>query len=447
MTMKQRGITAIETLGALAIGSLMLVGLTAMIDTSMDDLKGQQAAYYQSQLVSGAEAYIKANYDTLKNAAYAPDKVVEISIATMKDDNFLPEGFSETNAYGQRACVLVRQPVAGSGKLEALAVATGGEKIGDKDLPVAAAQSGKGGGYISTAEFEIAQGSSWSMATDWYRGKPCAAGGAAVLTGTVADGGHLVSAIFHDGPGQLSTDFLYRHEVPGQPDLNKMHTSIRFTGDAIASAGDNCGNHAAITFDSAREMLNCGVDGKWQRTASWKSPVETYAQLSAQPGTQRGDVRMVLANNRAFVFDDDYDGAGTDKWVALAVDEVGNLRVANNVYAGQDIHAVRDIHAGRDMDADRDLEVGRDVDVVRDITAGAIIHGNRIQSDWWVMANHFEPMLVMAAGDDCHIPSPAGIRYLEGSIVRDGRGIPLVCMQTTGGYEFRYVDGTRNRPW
>ena len=40
-----RGFALIELLGALALGSLMLAGLSVIIDSTLEDAKGQQAAY------------------------------------------------------------------------------------------------------------------------------------------------------------------------------------------------------------------------------------------------------------------------------------------------------------------------------------------------------------------------------------------------------------------
>lgn len=79
--------------------------------------------------------------------------------------------------------------------------------------------TGQGGGYISAAAPGIARGASWELTTISYRNVAC--GDTTVLTGAAAnDGGHLVSSLFYDGPGQLSTDFLYRDAVPGRPELN-----------------------------------------------------------------------------------------------------------------------------------------------------------------------------------------------------------------------------------
>lgn len=424
MKNRQHGMTVIEAMGAIAIGSMMLIGLTSMVDTSMADLKGQQAAQYQAQVVEAARAYIKANYTALKDAAYQPDIVVQVPLDTLRAGNYLRTSFASKNIYDQETCLLVRQPVAGSGKLDALVVTTGGQRIADKDIAYAASQAGQGNGYISNALPTTAQGASWRLATDSYRGVACYNGGAAALTGTAADGGHLVSTLFHDGPGQVATDFLHRYEVPGQPELNKMHTSIRFTGDALKNSGDDCGSHAAITFNSNREMLRCDTDGKWRHVTTWKKPVLNYAELSATPG-DTGDVRMIRDKDLAFT----YDG-NTGKWVPLAVDQNGDLYVSRHIYAGSDVNAGNDVNAGSDMYA------------ARDITAGNQVNGNTIHSDWWVESTHFEPTQRRWPRDPCMVPSAGGYRWTLGSIVRDGNGMIMSCQYIGGQYVFAYPNGS-----
>lgn len=387
MFSKQRGITVIETLGALFVGTLMVTGLVSMMDTSVQDLKGSQVAHHHAQVVEAARAYIKANYVNLKDAAYQPNIVVAVPLATLRSSNFLPAGIGTKNAYGQDTCLLVRQPVAGSGKLDSLVVTYGGNKIGDKDIAYIASQAGEGNGYITTTDWSNAKGASWSLPTTGYRNISCTSGGPKVLKGTKDDSGHLVSSIFHDGPGQLSTDFLYRHEVPGQPDFNKMHTSIRFVDNAIATEGTDCGPHAALTFNSARYILACGHSGRWERVSTWKSPVATY---SALPTTDKdGDVRMVLDKKRAFAYDD-----ASKKWIALAVDEKGDLTVEHDVAVGNDAKIARDLRVTRDVWVDNRAYVWD------------ILSAGYLWSDDWVRGKFFyatDDDWGKRPGTECHV--------------------------------------------
>jgi hypothetical protein len=455
MNSRQRGITLIETIGALGIASMMMLGLTAMIDASLADSEGQQAALYQSQVVAAAKKYIAANYQSLVAATPNPSTIVPVSIATLKTQNFLSSGFAATNAFSQSTCVLVRQTTAGSGKLDALIVTTGGEQIPDKDIPAIASNAGQGSGYIALAAPTTARGASWSLATTPYQGVSCQ-GGAAVLAGTTADGGHLVSNLFYDGPGQLSTDFLYRDAVPGRPELNQMNTPLKLASNAVVVEGTACGTVAALAVNSANEVMRCATDQTWTAVTSWKKPVANYASL---PATDKvGDVRLTLDKNRAFA----YNGS---TWVALAVDQNGDLAVERDINGGRDIKAAQDLRAtrdvyGRDLIASRNVTATTDVAAGRNVTAGQdmtaannitatkqvrgidSVRGGYVQADGWVETPELYLTSNYTAGNACHIPTIVNgqTEYIlpMGTLVLDQNSLVLVCASDK---KLRYPNG------
>jgi type II secretory pathway pseudopilin PulG len=490
MKSKQRGITLMETVAALAIASMMLVGLAAMTDTAMEDSKGQQASFYQAQVVAAARKYINANYADLLSKTPNTTTVVALGLGDLK--GVLPDKFSPVNAYGQATCVLVRQPTAGSAvtpkRLDALVVTAGGQKIEDRIIAFVAANAGQGSGYIKASDTTTAEGASWRMATNEYRNVACPGGsGTPVLSGGAADGGHLVSGIFYDGPGQLSTDFLYRNEIPGRPDLNTMNTPIRIADKAIAAEGDDCKivpvgaalpvPTAAIGADKDNNLLRCGNDGKWTAVTTWKSPVENFGALPATD--KRGDVRMTMDRGRAYM----YNGS---TWAALAVDQFGDLNVERDVIVGRDLRAGQDVRAsrdvfGRDFNATRNVLAGNDVNAARDVTAGRdvraahdiaadhdviaardvtasnnvtaskevrgidTVRGGYITSDTVVETPELYLTSAKKAGDTCHIPTVVNGQTLFiwpiGTVVRDPGALLLVC---AADKRFRYPNGTFN---
>ncbi len=337
MVMKrtQQGMTVVETMGALAIASVLLLGLSTMIDTSLDDVKGQQAGLHQEQVVNAASKYISANYADLVTTT-AGGTVGTITVAQLKAAGFLANSFSNTNVFHQTPCVLVRQPA--SGKLDTLVAAYGGMAIPDRDIPMVAMYAGQGGGYISNAVPGTARGASWELTTTDYQGVAC--GGTTVLTGAAAnDGGHLVSSLFYDGPGQLSTDFLYRSEVLGRPELNQMKAPIHMVPGTNAQAveGDTtdprctvASGTGKIAVDASGYVLSC-QSGVWKRqgSASWKDPVPSYGDL-LPTGNTVGDVRMITDKNRAFTWG--WNGSSFS-WLPLAVDQNDNLLVPETMTA------------------------------------------------------------------------------------------------------------------
>lgn len=364
MPERQRGFSLLEMLGALAIASALLIGLVSMMDNSLEDMKGQQAAAYQAQLTTAVRRYIAANHAALTSSipvGFGGNATV-VTVNTLRTDGFLPVGFLDLNIYRQQGCALIRQPAAG--QIDALVVTTGGTPIGDKDIAAVAANAGQGSGYIAASSPATVMGASWNLATTNYRNVICAGGTA--LTGGPADAGHLVSRVFQNG--DTRADFLYRDDV-GVPALNTMNTPILLANNASnRTEGDTCSTDPAvkaIATDSAGELLQC-INGKWAYVTKWKAPVATLAQLAAVPKSD-GDVRMVMnegSYRAAYV----YDGASTS-WKPLAMDINGNLKAndltVNNVNASgdlvaQNIRSVQDILSGRDLKVgDVGAQVGR----------------------------------------------------------------------------------------
>lgn len=415
---RQRGMTLVEVLAALAIASALLVGLASMIDDSMEELEEQQTALQQAQVVAAAAKYIAANYSDLVTST-GGGVVTAVTVAQLQTAGFLSSGFAATNPYRQSTCVLVSQGT--SGKLDALVAGYGGTAIPDRSIAAVAMMAGQGGGYISTSLPGTARGASWELATTAYQGVACA--GTTVLNGAAAhDGGHLVSSLFYDGPGQLSTDFVYRNAVPGRPQLNQMNAPLGFAGAALVTPGTACGSAAAIGIDSvSRSVVSCGADGLWQAPSTWKTPVVNFADLPAT-GNTAGDVRMVTALNRGFT----YNGSA---WVALAVDENGNLHVPGTAYADQ-VNATTAIVTAGTVTADKTISS----------TNGGVV-GNWVVGRNWLEAPTVYLNQAIVAGTPCNILNADGsITYNIGSFKKDANGFLLSCQSPDN--VFKYLNGT-----
>ena len=418
MIRRQGGMSLVEALAALAIASALLAGLARMANDSMEELKEQQAALQQAQVVTAAGKYIAANYADLVTSTNG-GVVTAVTVAQLQAAGFLSAGFAATNPYRQSACVLVRQPTAG--KLDALVAGYGGTAIPDRSIASVAMLAGQGGGYISTAQPGTARGASWSLATAAYQGVACA--GTTVLNGVAAhDGGHLVSSLFYDGPGQLSTDFLYRDTVAGRPQLNQMNTALGFAGAAIVTPGTACGSAAAIGIDGAtRTLVTCGADGLWQAASTWKAPVPTFDDLPAT-GNVTGDVRMVTALSRGFT----YDGSA---WKPLGLDKDGNLQVPGTVYADQ-VNATTGIVTAGTITADQTISS----------TNGAVV-GNWMFGRKWVEGPTLYVNEAVTAGTPCNYYDANGKNvYNLGSFKKDPNGYLLQCEYPDN--VFKYPNGT-----
>ena len=92
---RQRGMTLVEVLAALAIASALLVGLSTMIGDSIDEVKEQQAALQQAQVVAAASRYLAANYSGLVTSTNG-GTVTAVTVAQLKTAGFLPAGHIRT---------------------------------------------------------------------------------------------------------------------------------------------------------------------------------------------------------------------------------------------------------------------------------------------------------------------------------------------------------------
>jgi hypothetical protein len=431
----------LELMAALAVGTVLFIGLSEMIDVSLEDARGQQVAYQHAQLAEAAQKYIAANYPSLVSATASA--VAAVTVTDLKAAGFLPNGFTGLNSYGQNTCVLVRQP--GAGKLDALVATYGGQPIPERILAIVAMGAGQGAGYITGADSGNAHAPSWSVSTTPYQSVPCGSG-PSVLAGGAADGGHLVSNLFNDGPGWLPADFVYRDSHSGQPGLNQMNTPLLLGGDALRTAGTACGADPALAIDIAAEELVVCNGGVWSNNASsWRAPLAKYAALvsaGGSPGTVRlalssaGAVTPALDQPRAYAY------RNSSAWDALAVNENGNMRVPGTMYsdsvlADGHIQAYGNVGAV-DIVAKRDIRESRDIRAGNDITADGVL-ATWMNSGAYQIGYNFNP------GEPCNyvIPNSGGnIESPTGTLVKDDNGVTMSCNTNS---TFRYVNGTYSR--
>jgi hypothetical protein len=340
MKKRQYGFTFVELMGTLLVASMMVIGVNAMIDSAMNDTKTQQAALQQSQAADAAKKYIANQYAALLTATGGgATKAVPFTTAvtapmTQPMTDFLPASFAVGNhAYGKTFCLLVRQrPPLPSTKLDALLITEGGadQSIAGKfnpnaiaftDLAYIAANAGQGGGYISGAPLGNlggaleARGAYNSWRVDGTTA-PTLANFTGANCGTAVKAGQLATAIFYEGPGQYTTDFMYRNAVPNRPELNKMTTPIGMGAGSAAQVkeddpclapiqpGTIAVSNAASADGIVGRVLSCR-NGSWQRQGnlSWRNPVAQYTDLALLPAADTtdprpnaiGDVRMVKA--------------------------------------------------------------------------------------------------------------------------------------------------------
>lgn len=324
---KQSGATLLESLAVIAIMSGVVAGMMYWVDMGLEDMKSQQAAQYQQRVVAGVQkflsdptqlAYVKANATTA-----VP---VKVQISNLTAGNFVQAGTGAQNSYNQTPCALIYYDSA-TNRISSLITTEGGATIPEGQLPYIAANAGEGGGFISSSTPTLAKGafSGWSVAlasfTDATAAKNC--------TGTPATGGRLATMLFQEGSGSLQSEFLYRDQVTGRPDLNTMNTPILFGAPTIKVVGGVCAPNGSLARDANGSMLSC-KSGVWAGAGgglNWKG---TVANVSALPsGSQAGDTyRVANLGNHIFTWD------GTNNvWQGLVVDSAGAITIPGVMFA------------------------------------------------------------------------------------------------------------------
>lgn len=330
---RQKGVTLIEMIAALAIMAIAFAGFYQILDQQSKNTRVATGAQQIKTTAEAMQAYINDNQATiLANATLA--KPYFINIASLRSGNYLPANNSSKTSWGHNMCGLV---LNNSGKLFGVLAFEGGTALDDVTLSNLASQIGAAGGGVYTnptigSGVRGTQGG-WSLALPTNFANANTAGtkcdgksGAVTLTA-----GRPVVALWQ-GIGLNNQDLLYRKSVNGQPQLNQMQAPL---GLWVDSAGTTVVQSAACTTSGAMAADSTGKpyicqNGTWNAvnsstTAYWKAPVANFASLPAS-GNSVGDGRITTDTYRGY----SWNGSS---WVALAVDQNGNLTMSGNLTA------------------------------------------------------------------------------------------------------------------
>lgn len=265
MMIRSRGFIAVEMLfGLVALALMTTMGIELMAKR-MDSQNYQIAAQQQQQVADAAAKYLKDNFTAVSASAGATTPA-QITVAMLRNTNYLPTGFADTNVFGQTFVVLARKPAAN--QLESLVLTQGGQTLDEIGARELAQNLGAPGGFIANDATGVVQGirGGWQVALSNY--------------GTSPGAGHVASALFLQD-GTLANDYLYRNAMPNHPELNRMNTALDMGTQDIVNAGaitaakdikttgdiygKNITASAKLTADNA-EITNDARIGGWIRT-------------------------------------------------------------------------------------------------------------------------------------------------------------------------------------
>ncbi|ECO0901991.1 shufflon system plasmid conjugative transfer pilus tip adhesin PilV, partial [Salmonella enterica] len=214
---------------SVAVALLIVMMMATMASGYMSDyLKSRQwqlMAAQTNRFTQAVESYA-GRYYTNALASATTTRPVTITAQMLKNTGFLPAGFRETNSNGQQLKALLIRNAQHAEVLQGLVITTGGQPLPYKALRQISLDISAGlGGYIRDGRTATGAMNSWTVPLAGF--------------GTSGGNGHIAVLL---SPETLTgaredSDRLYRFQVNGRPELNKMHTSIDMGGNNLNSIG------------------------------------------------------------------------------------------------------------------------------------------------------------------------------------------------------------------
>ena len=146
------GFTLLEALGAIFVFTLLSVAVAQLGQWAFRNLNQSQAAQHLQTVHDGVNRYVKQNYLQLLTQA-TPNSGPVLTVEQLREENLLPEGFSEENVWGQGYEIYIRK--SHGDILHSIVLTVGGLEHSDDDfaslvVPGAAMRLGAAGGFIPT---------------------------------------------------------------------------------------------------------------------------------------------------------------------------------------------------------------------------------------------------------------------------------------------------------
>ena len=295
----------ISVLLALAI---MLPSVVGMQHQAFTDQVAQVEA---GQLATITDAALQYEYGYVASLS-APGSTHTVSIQTLIQQGYLPAGTSAVDAMGDP--ISIEYQADSSGNVTGYVVAQGNYRYPDPDAGEILLDLGDRGGYVPkvTLPGQVA-GTIYGTGHTWQSPAPAGIGPGSI------------DVKVESNAAQQADDSRFLWRVPAPTAAGNTMSTPLILG-AVETPGASCANTGAIAQDGTGALVSC-QSGQWIAVGGghWRAPVSTYAALPAT-GNQNGDVRLTLDTDRAFA----WNGGS---WVALAVDQNGDLTVPRHLSA------------------------------------------------------------------------------------------------------------------
>ncbi|MFM0729320.1 shufflon system plasmid conjugative transfer pilus tip adhesin PilV [Paraburkholderia sediminicola] len=260
-----------EILGALfavLVGMMYLPQVQNGITTQRHVMADVTTAQQQQQWVLAVSSYVSQNNATYLSTANATTPI-PISVAAVKAANVgLPVGFTGTNPFNQTWAAAVTQSSAGN--FQVLIYTTGGTPIKDQELGLIARAANGIGGMIPTNNSGVYPG---GAATAYG-----AFGAWQIPTAPYSVAGGSPASLLTFSNGALTSNYLYRNAVPGQPQLNNMNTTLGLNGNDINNVGQLNANKVVIAGGSNLQIGNSNIYGDYSGNTAMYQDGQLFIQ-------------------------------------------------------------------------------------------------------------------------------------------------------------------------
>lgn len=249
------GFTLIEMMIVLTIVGIFVAGFSTYQMDVAKSARAQAVSAHMHTISQAVDAYIADNYAAL-NVVASADRPILLSVADLVSADFLPAGYSQTNAFNQHVCALIVRPAVGklAGLVVAESIASTSKRATDGELVNIVTSIGASSGAIYAMSPTTITGAYNSYALTFapfsnnnYRVN--------TTTSTRCDGvtpgavqlssGHSVVALWFNDKNQ-TTGFLYRNDV-GDPSLNTMTTTLGMSNNNIEDVGELRGRRVLLS--------------------------------------------------------------------------------------------------------------------------------------------------------------------------------------------------------
>ncbi|AXF79008.1 shufflon system plasmid conjugative transfer pilus tip adhesin PilV (plasmid) [Erwinia tracheiphila] len=189
----------------------------------MQEMEWGVEASNMTAVGSAAKSYIRDNRDALVSQVSGGTPVT-VTGADLQLAGYLPTGFSLRNTAEQTYLVGIARDPKFNQKLVAFVLTSGGQEIAYKGLRYISQKVDGSGGYVWPDNVATGAFAGWELNLNSY--------------GLNAAKGRLATWLSSDvlGTDLQESDRLYRYQVNGRPDLNRMHTAIDMGSNDLNNA-------------------------------------------------------------------------------------------------------------------------------------------------------------------------------------------------------------------